>query len=405
MITGAGVVTPLGSSVDELFENLAAGRTGVQRMPEWSVYRGLRSLVGAPVTGIDEKRIPRGNRRSMGRLAVLGALAAEAAVRDAGLEPRDAVLGGAACVIGSTMGSASAITEAYEVMLPDRDLSKMSGTQFFKCVSHTAAMNVAQYLGIAGAVMSTAAACASGLQAIGAAADMVRCGRHDVVVCGGTEELHPTVTGSFDVLFATSTGFNDDPAQTPRPFDRRRDGLVCGEGAGILVLEELEHARRRGARVLGEILGHATCGSAFHVSQSDRPSVVRCMTAALRDAGVRPDEVDYVSAHATGTPQGDAEEAGALHEVFGPGVPVSSLKGSLGHTLGASGPIETVATLAMAQRGIVLPTRCLDEVDPACEGPLHVLRPLERPLRVFLKNSFAFGGINAAIVCRAGPVA
>jgi 3-oxoacyl-[acyl-carrier-protein] synthase II len=401
VVTGCGVVSPLGNDVETLLEALLAGRSGVVRMDSWTDYRGLRSLVAAPVPEVDERAIPRRHRRTMGRLALFGTLAADQAVRDAGLAPGDAALREGGCVIGSTMGSAGAINEAFETMLPAKDLSMMSGTQFFKCVSHTAAMNVSQYLGIGGTVLAPSAACASGLQALGVAADLIRCGRHHVVVCGGAEEVHPTVTGSFDVLFATSTRYESQPGRTPRPFDAARDGLVCGEGAGIFVLESLDHAARRGARVRAELLGHATCANAVHVSQSDRPSVLRCMSAALRDAGLGPDDVDHVSAHATGTQQGDAEEAAALRDLVGDKVPVSSLKGHIGHTLGASGPIEMAATLAAAERGIVLPTRNLDDVDPACAGLWHVREVLDRRTRIFLKNSFAFGGINAALVCRA----
>ena len=401
VITGVGSVTPLGADVPSLMRGLREGRSAVRRMEGWEAYAGLRSLVAAPAELKDERRIPRKVRRSMGRMSIFAAQAAEQAVSDAGLDAEVLSGGRTACVVGSTMGSAGSICETFEIMLPERDLSNLPSTQFFQCVSHTCAMNVAQYLGITGAVMATSAACASGLQAVGAGYHLVRQGVQDVALCGGAEELHPTVTGSFDVLFATSAGHNDAPATTPRPFDNARDGLVCGEGGGIVVLEAYERARARGAHVYAEVVGYHTCGSGVHVSQSNSPAMVRCMRAALDEAELAPDAVDYISAHATATLQGDVEEAAAIRELFGDGPAVSSLKGHIGHTLGASGGIELIASLDMMAEGAVCPTLNLDEVDPDCAGIDHVTETREQTVHVVLKNSFAFGGINAALVCRA----
>jgi 3-oxoacyl-[acyl-carrier-protein] synthase II len=298
------------------------------------------------------------------------------------------------------MGSAKSINDAFETMLPGKDLSRLNSTMFFQCMSHTAAVNVAQYLGLNGTIMAPAAACASALHAIGAGYDLIRLGRQDLLLCGGAEELHPTVTGSFDILFATSTKYNDAPQKTPRPFDRDRDGLVCGEGSGLLVLEDYERAIRRNAKIYAEIMGYSTTANGLHVSQSNRESMVVCMQQALRDARTSPGEIDYINAHATATLQGDQEEAEAIGQVFGPAVPVSSLKGYIGHTLGASGAIELAASLSMMERGVIYPTLNLDAVSPECEGINHVMHPLKKQIKTVLKNGFAFGGINAALVCR-----
>ena len=204
------------------------GKSGVRYMKDWESYTGLGSLVGASVEIQNEKAIPRKNRRSMGRMSIMASQAAEIAIQDAGL-PVDFVQSEkVGCIIGSTMGGAESLYEAFSIMLPDNDISELTSMKFFQCVSHTAVMNVAQYLGIKGTVMATSAACASGLQAIGSGYDLIRLGKQNVVLCGGSEELHPTVTGSFDVLFATSTHYNSTPQLTPRPFDKNRDGLVCG---------------------------------------------------------------------------------------------------------------------------------------------------------------------------------
>lgn len=400
VITGMGAITPLGNTVDSMMEGLAQGSSAVQRMAEWSIYKGLHSLVGAPAVLENEKQIFRQKRRSMGRLSLFAAQAARQALDDAELDEELIASDRTGCVVGSTMGSAASITETFELILPERDIAQLPSTKFFQCVSHTAAMNISQYLGISGTVLAPAAACASGLQALGLGFDLIRSGRQDRVLCGGAEELHPTVTGSFDVLFATSSHHNDSPQTTPRPFDRDRDGLVCGEGAGILVLEEMEQAQARGANIYAEVLGFSTCGSGAHISQSNADAMGRCIRQVLMESNIQPTDVDYVSAHATATMHGDVEEAKALKEVFGGAVPVSSLKGHMGHTLGASGAIELIASLRMMEQGTIYPTLNLENIDPECDGIQHVQEVMEHDVRTIVKNSFAFGGINAALVCR-----
>jgi len=399
-ITGIGAVSPLGNGVPALMQGIEEGRSAIRRMEGWEQYIGLHSLVGAPAEMQDEKLIPRQKRRSMGRMSIFAAQAADEAVADAGLDLAAEDPWRVGCVIGSTMGSAKSINDAFEIMLPDRDLSRLNSTMFFHCMSHTAAVNVAQYLGLNGMIMAPAAACASALHALGVGFDLIRLGRQDVLLCGGAEELHPTVTGSFDILFATSSKYNDAPSRTPRPFDRDRDGLVCGEGSGILVLEDYERAVKRNARIYAEIIGFSTTANGLHVSQSNRESMVSCMRQAMRDAGTGSGEIDYINAHATATLQGDQEEADAIRDIFGKTVPISSLKGYLGHTLGASGAIELAASLLMMQRGVIYPTLNLENVAPDCEGIDHVTKPLRKDVRTVLKNGFAFGGINAALVCR-----
>ncbi len=369
-------------------------------MAGWEEYLGLQSLVGAPVDMQDEKRIPRQKRRSMGRMSIFAAQAADEALADAGITLADEDLWRIGCVVGSTMGSARSINDAFEIMLPDKDLSQLNSTMFFQCMSHTAAVNMAQYLGLNGMIVAPAAACASSLHAIGTAYDLIRLGRQDVLLCGGAEELHPTVTGSFDILFATSTKYNDTPQLTPRPFDQERDGLVCGEGSGILVLEEYDRAVARKAKIYAEVVGYSTTANGFHVSQSNKESMVACMLQALGDASLKSLEIDYINAHATATLQGDQEEAEAIGEIFGASVPVSGLKGYIGHTLGASGAIELAAALKMMERGVVYPTLNLDTVSRDCMGIQHVTEQMNRDVKTVMKSGFAFGGINAALVCR-----
>jgi len=399
VITGMGVVSPLGCNVGEQSVSFDEGRHAIRRMPEWSDYKGLRSLLAAPAELKNEKAIPRQSRRSMGRMSIFAAQAAMEALLDGKCQQGSLGGGRVGCVAGSTTGSPITLNNVFETMLPSHDFSNLQAMQFFQCLSHTVAMNVAQYLGLQGILLSTNAACASGLQAIGTAFDLIRTGRQDAVFCGGAEELHPTVTGSFDMLMAASTRYNDRPDDASRPFDAARDGLVCGEGAGILLLEERGRALQRGATVYAEVLGFHTCSGGSHISESHRDGIGACMRAALEDAQCAPCDVGYVSAHATSTLQGDGEEAAAIRSVFGCDVPVSSLKGHLGHTLGASGAIELIAVIGGLRRGRLYPTRNLDAVAEECRGIRHVTRPEATETRCFMKNSFAFGGINASLVC------
>jgi 3-oxoacyl-[acyl-carrier-protein] synthase II len=400
VVSGVGAVSPLGHDVASLVEGVERGKSAVQFMEGGDRYLGLRSLVGAPAELRNEKAIPRKSRRSMGRMSFFAVQATEQALADAGLREEARSSDRVGCVVGSTMGSAESLTETFETMLPERDLSRLTAMKFFQCVSHTAAMNVAQCLSITGHVMATSAACASSLQAIGTGYDLIRMGKQDVVLCGGAEELHPTVTASFDILFATSTGYNDDPKRTPRPFDSERDGLVCGEGSGMVVLEEYQRALDRKAKIYAEVIGYHTSASGEHVSQSNREAIVRCLRETLSSAGLSARDVDYINAHGTATRHGDEVEAKAIGEVFGDSAPVSSLKGYFGHTLGASGALELIVSLAMMEKGVIFPTLNLATVDQGCEGIGHVMAPLRRDVRIVMKNCFAFGGINAALVCK-----
>lgn len=400
VITGLGSVSSLGNNVASLIESLENKQCNIRYMPEWESYEGLASMVTAPAELENIKRIPRQVRRSMGRLSFLAAQAAEEAVRDAGLTREVLNSGDTGCIIGSTMGGAEALNEAFSLIIPEKKLNEISAMQFFKCVSHTAAMNVAQYLKISGSVLSTSAACASALQAIGVGMDLIRTGVQDVVLCGGSEEAGPTVTGSFDVLFATSSKYNNDPEHSSRPFDKDRDGLVCGEGSGIIVLEDYERAKKRNANIYGEVAGYFTCGTGLHISQSDNSAIVRCIKRTLASAKIPAGTIDYISAHATATPHGDKEEAQAIREVFGGSIPVSSLKGNLGHTLGASGAIELAASMIMMKKNKIYPTLNLDNVAPECDGIFHVTETIDREIDFMIKNCFAFGGINASLIIK-----
>lgn len=393
VITGVGMHSPLGDDPGHALDAVLAGRHGVVPMPEWTRIEGLGTVVGAPVPDFDERCIPRKTRRTMGRVGMLAAAAALRAVAQAGLSEQVLTSGRTAAVVGSTAGSSHAESEFWEQV--NRGTSHgIRSTLFFQAMAHTCAANVALMLGIIGEVFATNSACASSNQAIGVGAERIRLGRADVVLAGGAEELHASGAIIFDALGAAT--HRTDPAQTPRPFQAGRDGIVVGEGAGILVLESLEHARARGARVLGEVLGFGTTCDAVHMANAAPEGMIRAIERCLADAGRTADDVDHVNAHATGTQAGDAAEAQALYHLFGSRPPVASLKGHLGHTLGACGAIESILGLEAMARGVVPATRGLTDPDVA---PLNLpTEPLEHPVRCLLKTNFAFGGVNSVLL-------
>lgn len=405
VITGLGIKTPLGDDVETFCQALQNGACAIKSMPEWDQYSELTSRVAAPtrLTEQEIKSIPRSSRRSMGRLAIFAALAAKKAVNDAKISEDELSDGSTGCIIGSTMGSPESILTAMRSLIKNNSFTELSAMQFFKCVSHTAAMNVSNYLNIRGYISATSSACASSLQAIGQSAALIANGQQQIMLCGGAEEVGISVTGSFDILYAASHNFNSQPQKSSRPFDAERDGLVCGEGAGIIILEEYEHAKARGAHIYGEVTGYASCGSGNHISQSDFPSIVRCIRSALKNAHCSPTTIGYISAHATATIHGDAVEVAAMREVFGNNTPMSSMKGHIGHTMGASGAIETIASLIMMRDSIIYPTINLDNVAADCQYDAHITTPTPLKFDAFIKNCFAFGGINAVLVCKKMP--
>ena len=399
VITGTGVVSALGHSREELFRLLLAGKSAARFMPEWESFFGSTNIVAAPVTLDPDvaKKIDRKFRRSMGNAALFAAIAAIDAVDESGLDPEILSDGRTGCIVSSTMGSSSSIVESTAAIIEKR-FDDLSACQFFRCVSHSSSFNVANLLGISGVQLAPCSACASALQSIGLAFELIQIGKQDIIIAGGSDETTPTVTGSFQQLFALAEAEGIAPEKLSRPFDAARCGLVCGEGAGILVLEEYEHAIKRGAPILAEISGYATNCTGAQISQSDSGSIESCIRLALDDAGIAPTEVDYVSAHATSTIAGDKAEAEAIRAVLGSTVPVSSMKGHLGHTLGASGAIELVAIIEMMKHKMIIPTLNLENPSESCKELNLPITTIKSELRTVVKNCIAFGGVNAVLV-------
>lgn len=399
VVTGMGVASPIGNDPAALLASLRAGRTGVVAMPEWERYAGLHTRLGAPVTDLP-LRYPRKKVRTMGRVAKLALHATEQALAQSGLDPELVASGACGISYGSTHGSSSAMGESMGRLFREDTFEGLVSSAFFKFMSHTVAANLAIYFGVRGRVYTTCSACTSGSQGIGYGFDAIRHGHHDVMICGGAEELHPIHAGVFDVMFATSTRYNDDPERAPRPYDAGRDGLVVGEGAGTLVLESLEHATARGAPILGEIVGYGTNCDGMHAAAPSEDGMAGAIALALADAELDPGEIDYINGHGTATDLGDVAETRATRRVFERDVPISSTKSYMGHTLGACGAIESVICLLGLRHGFVPPTRNLSNVDPRCASLDYVTEPRDVPLRLAMNNNFAFGGINTSLIFR-----
>ncbi|WP_432738826.1 beta-ketoacyl-[acyl-carrier-protein] synthase family protein [Maridesulfovibrio sp. FT414] len=395
-----GVISPLGCGVAELWNGLLTGRSGLSRMKDLELVKGLRPRIAGRVPEIKTKAIPRKARRTMSNLSIFAALAALEAIDQAGLDEATLTGGRTGLSIGSTTGSSQALEQFFKLYLPENSLSAIRGTEFFKIMNHSAAANLAQFLELSGRVIAASAACSTGCQNIGLAAEAIAAGKQEVMLCGGTDELHPLTVGTFDIIDAASISDESDYTTASRPFDATRDGIVCSEGAGILVLENYNHAKARGAKMLAEITGFSSLCDSSNMASPSADAIARCMKEALKDAGISEADIDYVNAHATGTLQGDASEAQAIASLLGETPPVSSLKGHLGHTMAASGAIETIATVRMIQENTIIPTANLINPADECSAINNVLHLQERPITYALKNNFALGGINTSLVLR-----
>lgn len=400
-MTGAGGVSPLGNSWAEIHARLARYENAVQFMPEWDRYPEMNTRLAVPVPDF---QVPahwtRKQLRSMGRVSRLCVAAAEAALVDAGLRDdtsiRDGRMG-VAC--GSSTGSTPDVADLGKLILEGVSPGFNANT-YVRMMPHTTAANIAIFFGLTGRIIPTSCACASGSQAIGYAYESIKYGLVEMMLAGGGEELCPSEAYVFDALYATSQK-NDTPQLAPSPYDRARDGLVVGEGAGVLVLESLEHARARGARIYAEVLGYGTNGDGTHVTRPERATMLACMQRALQDAGIGPADVGYVNGHGTATEHGDVAETLATAELFGPQMPISSQKSYMGHTLGACGALESWFSIEMMRAQWFAPTLNLTEVDPRC-GELDYIRGEGRRIdtEFVVNNNFAFGGINTSLVFR-----
>ncbi|MDR0535661.1 MAG: beta-ketoacyl-ACP synthase [Puniceicoccales bacterium] len=400
-ITGMAGVTAFGNSWQEIFPRLRAGKNAVVQMKDWGEIRGLNTRLAAPITNFEAPRhYSRIQLRGMGRCAQLSTVASELALEKAGLIGDPVLTGGETGIAyGSSTGSTNAMREMAS-LVTDKDTHNVTATTYVKMMPHTTAANTGLFFGLRGRLIPTSSACTSGSQAIGYAYETIKHGYQKVMLAGGAEELCVSEAVVFDTVYATSQR-NDSPELTPRPFDKDRDGLVIGEGASTLILEEWEHAKARGATIHGEIIAFSTNCDAMHITQPNREMMQFCMEKTLKSSGLPAGAIGFVSAHGTATDRGDIAESNATAALFGNKTPFASLKSYFGHTLGACGAMEAWLTLEMAREGWFAPTINLGTVDPLC-GDLDYVVGSGRALDIeyFMSNNFAFAGINTSLIIR-----
>jgi 3-oxoacyl-[acyl-carrier-protein] synthase II len=414
VVTGTGLVTPLGCGVDEVWRRLLAGVSGISTLPNHigegtgvAVAGQVPTLDIDPVAGYNaDALIPAKERKKMDRFIEFALVAAHEALAQANWYPtNEADCQRTATVIGSGVGGFGALAEAVRVTdaRGPRRLSPFTAPSF---LANMAAGHVSISNGFKGPLGAPVTACAAGVQAIGDAARLIRSGEADIAVCGGTEAAIDRVTlGCFAAARALSTGFNDRPKEASRPFDRTRDGFVMSEGAGLLVIESLEHALARGATPLAELVGYGTSADAYHLTAGpeDGNGARRAMEQALRQGGIGADEVQHINAHATSTQVGDKGELAAIRALFGTrsGLAITSTKSATGHLLGAAGGMEAVFTVLALRDQVVPPTLNLSTPDEAADG-LDLVGSTARktPMTYALSNGFGFGGVNASALFR-----
>lgn len=414
VVTGLGVVSPLGCGTETAWVRLLAGRSGLRRLPE-AIAETLPAKVAGTVPGKDEdgeggfdpdRVIAPKDQRKMDRFIQLALVAAQEALEQAGWHPAsESERERTATVIASGIGGFPAIAEAVRTS-DARGVRRLSPFTIPSFLVNLAAGHISIEHGFKGPIGAPVTACAAGVQAIGDAARMIRAGEADIALCGGTEACIDLVAlGGFAAARALSTSFNDTPEQASRPFDQDRDGFVMGEGAGLLVIETLEHAEARGAKPIAELVGYGTSADAYHITAGpeDGSGARRAMEAALKQAGLSPADIGHLNAHSTSTPVGDRGELAAIKAVFGTegGIAISATKASTGHLLGAAGGLEAVFTVLALRDQIAPPTLNLANPDEAAEG-LDLVGPQKRKLATdyAISNGFGFGGVNASAVFR-----
>ena len=398
VVTGMAALTPLGNNWEENALKLKGQVTGIQKMNDWEKYKGLNTQLAAPVNFSKPPDFTRKQMRGMSRVALLATYTTELALSDAGLLGHKCLKDGQTGVAyGSSSGGFDGLID-FTKMLLGFDKSGLNATSYIRMMGHTCPVNIGLHFGITGRIIPTSSACTSSSQGIGYAYEAIKYGIQELMIAGGSDELSPSQSAVFDTLFATSTR-NDEPHMTPRPFDKDRDGLVVGEGAGSFILEEREHALARGAHIYAEVVGFGTNSDGLHVTQPNSTSMQNAMRLALKDAGINAGEIGYISAHGTATDLGDIAESQATQVVFGNQTPISSMKSYTGHTLGACGAIEAYASLRMMNENWFHPTVNLVNIDPQCADLDYIygnVRTLD--CGYIMSNNFAFGGINTSLI-------
>lgn len=401
-IVGEGIVSSLGHSVADAYARLGELRNCVRVSDDLKSYRGLHTSLWAPCGYARPAEYTRKTIRTMSPVSEMALFATEKALAEAGLlNDREMVRGGR---LGVAYGSCSGGVEAnldFASILVSHEVKNVTSSTYIKMMPQTTAVNLSVHFGTTGRLFPTNTACTSGSLAVGLAYEAIAYGSQDMMIAGGAEEFSVTQVAVFDTLFSASCK-NDTPGLTPCAFDVSRSGLVIGDGAATLILEEMEHAKARGARIIAEVAGFATNTDGSHVTHPNAATMANALTLALKDADLPPSAIGYVNAHGTATVLGDIAEGTATHGVFGDnGVPVSTIKNYTGHTLGACGAIESIMTVEMLRNGWFAPNINLVEPDPRCGENDFIMGDGRRAEAEYaMCNNFAFGGVNTSLVFR-----
>jgi 3-oxoacyl-[acyl-carrier-protein] synthase II len=403
VITGCSAITPIGCSRKNILTHLMEGTSGVKPLRSDGlltdhIQSGVFGAVDEPI----EYDFSRSHRKTMGPVSYYACQVAKEALESAGLTETFITSGRLGVAFGSTHGSPTVQREIYRTFFGEnaKNYSSIGAVDYLKSMVHTTAVNITKMFGIIGRVLSSCTACTTSSQSIGFGYEMVKFGMQDAMLCGGADEYDTTTVAVFDNLLACSVDFNDTPHRTPRPFDRLRDGLVVGEGAGALLLEEYGRAKKRGAPILGEVIGFSCNNNGGDLILPNIEGITETIRLGLKDARIGPADVDLISAHATATKMGDVIEAKAIGSIYGDLPRVTALKSYMGHTMGSCGAIESIITLYMMQEGLAVPTLNLDEVDPRCSMIRHVRTQEQTKIRTAAVQNFAFGGVNTCLLFR-----
>jgi len=403
VVTGMGIVTSLGSDLETFWNNLVAGKSGVSRIESFDVSEYPTQIAAEIKDFNPEDYIDRKEARRMDRFVQFAVAAGKMAVQDAGLELGvnvDSERVGV--IVGSGIGGLGTWEEQHSILL-EKGPKRVSPFFIPMMIANMASGQISMSIGAKGPNTTAVTACATGTHSIGDSFKLIQRGDADAMICGGAEAtIRPTGLAGFCSMRAMSTR-NDEPEKASRPFDAERDGFVMGEGSGVLVLESLEHAVKRGARIYAEVIGYGMSGDAYHITDPDPDGAARCMQRALKDAGIEPEAIDYINAHGTSTPVGDRSETLAIKKAFGDHaykLAVSSTKSMTGHLLGAAGGIESVILALTLKNGVIAPTINLEHPDPECDLDYVPNAARKSDVKTALSNSFGFGGHNATIVMR-----
>ena len=403
VITAASAITPIGHTKEEILNSLVNGVSGVKELRDDGLLSGfIHSKVFGTVDYTIEYDFARKYRKTMAPVSYYACQVAKEVIEQAGFDRKLLSSGRLGVAFGSIHGSPTVQRGIYKNFFSGErsKFSSIGAVDYLKSMVHTTAVNITKMFEITGRIISSSTACTTSSQSIGYGYETIKFGMQDAMICGGADEYDTTTVAVFDNLLACSTDFNDTPGKTPRPFDVRRDGLVVGEGAGAVMLEEYEHAKERGANILGEVIGFSSNNNGGDLILPNILGITETIRLCLENAKISPDEVDFVSAHATATKMGDVIEAQAIYKIYKDAPFVTGLKSYMGHTMAPCGAIETVLTLYMMEKGIIAPTLNLNEVDERCSMLRHVTRMIEKDVRIAAIQNFAFGGVNTSLIIK-----